>query len=180
MKIICDRATLSEAVTGVSRAVAAKTSVPILEGILIKAEGFQLTLTGYDLELAIITSIEANVLEAGDVVLSSKLLGDMLHRLSSDEVEIEVDGENNTTIKSGITEFIYRPKPRRLPRNTKLRGRAHFRHRARHASLYDRHNYLRRVNRRQKARANRRALQNRAGQADDNCARRLPSCHARH
>ncbi|NCC08612.1 MAG: DNA polymerase III subunit beta [Clostridia bacterium] len=105
MKIICDRATLSEAVTGVSRAVAAKTSVPILEGILIKAEGFQLTLTGYDLEFAIITSIEANVLEAGDVVLSSKLLGDMLHRLSSDEVEIEVDGENNTTIKSGITEF---------------------------------------------------------------------------
>ena len=35
----------------------------VLEGILLKAEGFQLTLTGYDLEMGIVTTIEANVKE---------------------------------------------------------------------------------------------------------------------
>ena len=77
MKMICDRTLLSNAVAGVSKAVTQRSSIPVLEGILMKAEGFSLTLTGYDLEMGITTSIEANVLEPGEVVLSAKLLGDM-------------------------------------------------------------------------------------------------------
>lgn len=78
MKMICDRTLLSNAVAGVSKAVTQRSSIPVLEGILMKAEGFSLTLTGYDLEMGITTSIEANVLEPGEVVLSAKLLGDMV------------------------------------------------------------------------------------------------------
>ena len=67
MKMICDRTLLSNAVAGVSKAVTQRSSIPVLEGILMKAEGFSLTLTGYDLEMGITTSIEANVLEPGEV-----------------------------------------------------------------------------------------------------------------
>ena len=105
MKISVDRATLTEAVTGVSKAVTMRSSIPVLEGILMRAEGLQLTLTGYDLEMGIITNIEANVQEAGEVVLSAKLLGDMVRRLDSDVIEIDVDGSGNATVRGGITEY---------------------------------------------------------------------------
>ncbi|MEG2166474.1 MAG: DNA polymerase III subunit beta [Ruthenibacterium sp.] len=105
MKIICNRTLLSEAVTGVSRAVTLRSSIPVLEGIHIKAEGFQITLTGYDLEMGIITSVEANVQEPGEVVLSAKLLGDMLRRATSEDIEIYASATNETTIKGGITEY---------------------------------------------------------------------------
>ncbi len=105
MKIICDRTLLANAVAGVSKAVTQRSSIPVLEGILLKANGFQLTLTGYDLEMGITTSIEANVLSPGEIVLSARLLGDMVRHLSSDEVEITVSETNNATIKGGITEY---------------------------------------------------------------------------
>lgn len=105
MKFICDRTVLSNAVAGVSKAVTQRSSVPVLEGILCKAEGFSLTLTGYDLEMGITTTVEANVLEPGETVLPAKLLGDMVRRLSSDEVEITCLDSGVATVKGGITEF---------------------------------------------------------------------------
>jgi DNA polymerase-3 subunit beta len=105
MKLICDRIILANAINGVSKAVTQRSSIPVLEGILMKAEGFNLTLTGYDLEMGITTNIEANVLEPGEAVLSAKLLGDMVRRLSSEMVEIDSKENGATTIKGGITEF---------------------------------------------------------------------------
>ena len=105
MKIICDRTLLTNAVTGVSKAATQRSSIPVLEGILLKADGFQLTLTGYDLEMGITTSIEANVLVPGEIVLSAKLLGDIIRKLTSDEIEITVNETGNATIKGGIPEF---------------------------------------------------------------------------
>lgn len=105
MKLICDRTLLANAIAGVSKAVTQRSSIPVLEGILMKAEGFSLMLTGYDLEMGITTTIEANVLEPGDAVLPAKLLGDMVRRLPSEEVEINAQDSGATTIKGGITEF---------------------------------------------------------------------------
>lgn len=105
MNIVCEKNLLCEAVAGVSKAVTLRSSIPVLEGIHLKADGFQVTLTGYDLEMAITTSIEANVRVPGEVVLSAKLLGDMVRRIVSDEIEINCDERNNTIIKGGITEF---------------------------------------------------------------------------
>ena len=105
MKIICDRSSLSQAVAGVSKAVTNRSSIPVLEGIHMKADGFALTLTGYDLEMGITTTIEANVLSPGEIVLPAKLFGDMVRRLNSDEIEITVSETNATTIKGGITEY---------------------------------------------------------------------------
>lgn len=105
MNIICEKSILSEAVAGVAKAVTLRSSLPVLEGIHLKADGFQVTLTGYDLEMAITTSIEANVRVPGEVVLSAKLLGDMVRRIAGDEIEINSDEKNYTVVKGGITEF---------------------------------------------------------------------------
>ena len=105
MNIVCDKALLSSAIDGVSKAVTLRSSIPALEGILLKAEGFQLTLTGYDLEMGSTTTIEANVRQAGEIVLSAKLLGDMVRRLPSGEVSIYTNESGNATIKGGVAEF---------------------------------------------------------------------------
>ena len=86
MNIVCDKVLLSAAIDGVSKAVTMRSAIPVLEGILLKAEGFQLNLTGYDLEMGIVTTIEANVKEAGEVVLNAKLLSSMISRMPAGQV----------------------------------------------------------------------------------------------
>lgn len=105
MKFVCDKKSLSDAVIGVSKAVTPSSAVPVLQGILLHADGFILELTGYDLEMAITTSIEANVKVPGDIVLPAKLLGDMLRSLGGEEISVESEETLATTIKSGITEY---------------------------------------------------------------------------
>jgi DNA polymerase-3 subunit beta len=105
MNIVCDKTLLSSAIDGVSKAVTLRSSIPALEGILMKADGFQLTLTGYDLEMGITTTIEANVREPGEIVLSAKLLGDMVRRLPSGDITISTNESGNATVKGGVAEF---------------------------------------------------------------------------
>ena len=56
MKFECDKSLLSAAIDGVSRAITNRAAIPVLEGIYLKAEGFQLTLTGYDMDCLLYTS----------------------------------------------------------------------------------------------------------------------------
>ena len=111
MKIICDKTLLSAAIDGVSRAVTPRSTIPALEGILLKAEGFNLTLTGYDMELGIVTTIEANVLEAGDIVLNAKLLNDMVRRMPAGQISISVADNGKTTIQGGVAQFEIQSMP---------------------------------------------------------------------
>jgi DNA polymerase-3 subunit beta len=105
VNIVCDKTLLSAAIDGVSKAVTPRSTVPVLEGILLKAEGFQLTLTGYDLEMGIITTIEANVIQPGEIVLNAKLLSDMVHRMPAGEISISVAENGKATIQSGVAQF---------------------------------------------------------------------------
>ena len=59
MKFNCNRQKLNDAVLNVIRAVSSKSTMPALEGILIKAHNGKLQLSGYDLEIGITTSIDA-------------------------------------------------------------------------------------------------------------------------
>ena len=78
MKFICDKHTLTNAIAGVSKAVAAHSNIPILETILFHAEQGRIILTGYDLEMAITTSVPAIVSSPGEIALSAKLIGEGL------------------------------------------------------------------------------------------------------
>lgn len=105
MKINCSKNALSEALSNVSRAVATKTTLPALEGILLKAHGSTLSLTAYDLELGISTTVDAAVAEEGDIVLSARLLLDMVKRMPTERVQIASDEKAFTVISGGVTEF---------------------------------------------------------------------------
>ena len=71
----------------------------------MKAEGFNLTLTGYDMEMGITTTIECNVLIPGETVLDAKLLGSMVSRMPAGNVRIELNDEGQAKISSGVAEF---------------------------------------------------------------------------
>lgn len=105
MKFSCNQKDFSSAVTNVQRAVSTKTNLPALEGILIKAEDGKITLCGYDLEIGITTFIECNVQEKGEIVVSAKLLGDIVRRLPENTVNIETDEKMIVYINSGKAEY---------------------------------------------------------------------------
>lgn len=105
MKITCDRKQLNEAVLNIQRAVSSKSSVPALEGILLKTDVDAAKLCGYDLELGMTTKIAASVQEEGSIVLSARLFGDIVRRLPAQEVLISTDEKQTALIKSGTAEY---------------------------------------------------------------------------
>ena len=98
MKFECEKTLLASAIDGVSRAITNRAAIPVLEGIYMKAEGFNLTLTGYDMEMGITTTIECNVLVPGETVLDAKLLGSMVSRMPAGNVRIELNDEGQAKI----------------------------------------------------------------------------------
>jgi hypothetical protein len=105
MKIVCNRDKLNEAIQIVSRAVATKSNLASIEGILLIAENDTLTLTGYDFEMGIKTTFECEVEREGDVVLNAQLLGNIVRKVNNDYISIECDEKMNCVIKSGITKY---------------------------------------------------------------------------
>ena len=105
MNVICDKQLLVEAVGNVSRAVSAKNTLAALEGVLLRAQDGRLYLTGYDLELAISTAIEAKVLAPGEIVLSARIFLDMIRRMPSETISITSDEKMLTLIKGSLTEY---------------------------------------------------------------------------
>ena len=105
MKIECEKSLLAAAIEGVSRAITNRSAIPVLEGIYLQAEGFKLTLTGYDMEMGITTTIDCNVLVPGEMVLDAKLLGSMVSRMPAGNVTIDMDDEGMAIISGGVAEF---------------------------------------------------------------------------
>ncbi len=96
---------LLDAVSRLQRAVGAKTSMPVLEGILISAEQGKITLISYNLEMGMKKEIYAKCDEAGDIVINARLLADILRRMNGLQVEISADDKLNCNIKCGEATF---------------------------------------------------------------------------
>lgn len=105
MNILCDKLELIEAVSNVQRAVASKAALPALEGILLRAQGSTLYLAGFDMELGITTTINATVWEAGEIVLSARMFGDIVRKMPGESITLISDEKYNTVIKNDLTEF---------------------------------------------------------------------------
>lgn len=106
MKFSCDKELLNELIAMSSRAVSTKATNPLLEGILIEATQTGLTFTGYNLSMAIRTTItDADVIKDGKIVLNARLFGDIVRKLPSDIVYLECDNDLRTTIKCGRAVF---------------------------------------------------------------------------
>ena len=105
MKFTCNTSILAEACNIVQRGVPQKSTIPATEGIFMQAKNSRLTLTGYDLEVGITTSIDCSTETEGSVVLNARLLCDILRRLPAASVTINVDAHNLCKISSGESEF---------------------------------------------------------------------------
>ncbi len=105
MKFSCEKQDLINSISNISRAVSSKSSIPALEGVLLKAEENKLVISGYDLEIGMTTEIPAMVTETGSVVLNAKLFSDIIRSLPEDTVSFDSDEKNLIVITSGASEF---------------------------------------------------------------------------
>jgi len=107
MKFICAQQTLSKALNTVSKAVTSRTTIPILKGILIKAEkSGKLVLSASDLDISIEKTItDVNVEEEGSVVISAKLFTDIVRKMPSEDIFVEQGDNNSVVIKTTMSEF---------------------------------------------------------------------------
>ena len=103
MKFTCEKYLLLAAVNTASRAVATKSPIPSLEGILIDAET-DVKVTGYDLKRGIQTTFAADVAEPGSIVLNSKLFCEIVRSLPDGIVSFSVENML-TTITCNAAEF---------------------------------------------------------------------------
>ena len=114
MKFSCEKALLTAAVSVASRAVAAKSSIPAMEGILIDA-GESLRLTGYNLETGIQVTVPAEVTEKGCLVLSARLFGEIVRKMP-DDVVVFTSQNYTVNIKCGLSQFnILATDPEEFP-----------------------------------------------------------------
>lgn len=105
MKLICSKANLLNGVNIVSKAVPSKTTMSILECILIDATKGQITLTANDMELGIETIIDGEIIEKGIIALDAKIFLEMVRKLPDNDVTIETDSSYKTIITCEKVKF---------------------------------------------------------------------------
>ena len=105
MKIICSKQNLLNGVQIVSKAVPGKTTMPILECILIDASKGFISLTANDMELGIETIIDGDIVEPGVVAIDAKFLLEIVRKLPDNFVVINTDLNYKTTITCEKSKF---------------------------------------------------------------------------
>ena len=105
MKFVCSKSDLLSGLQIVSKAVPNKTTMSILECILIDASKNEIKLTANDMELGIETTIEGNVAEKGIIALDAKLFVEIIRKLPESDVTIESDNSFKTTITCEKAKF---------------------------------------------------------------------------
>ena len=105
MRIICSRQNLLNGVQIVSKAVPGKTTMPILECILIDASKGVISLTANDMELGIETIVDGDIVEAGVVAIDAKFLLEIVRKLPDNFVVISTDSNYKTTITCEKSKF---------------------------------------------------------------------------
>lgn len=98
MKVTCQKADLLNSVNIVLKAVPVKTTMPILECIIIEASGQNIKLIANDMELGIETLVKGNMIEKGIVALNAKVFSEIVRRLPENEVIISTDSNYVTEI----------------------------------------------------------------------------------
>ena len=118
MKLICDKSELTRALNIVSKAIPVKTTMSILQCVMINAETNDIHLIANDMELGIDTAVSGRIEERGFVAVESRLFYDIIRKLPDGDVHITTEGENVTitsdkikfkVVGRGSEEFTYLP-----------------------------------------------------------------------
>ena len=105
MKIICSKANLLKGVNIVSKAVSTRTTMAILECILIDASAGEIKLTANDMEIGIETIIDGDIIERGIIALDAKIFSEIVRKLPDNDVTIETDATFKTVITCEKAKF---------------------------------------------------------------------------
>lgn len=105
MKIVCSKNNLQKSVNIVMKAVPGKTTMPILECILIDASTDEIKFTSNDMELGIETKVEGEVLEKGIIALDAKIFSEIVRKLPDNEVTISTDEKLQAVITCEKAKF---------------------------------------------------------------------------
>ena len=113
MRFIIQRDSLLQSVQDVMKAVTSRTTIPILTGIKIVANEEGVTLTGSDSDISIESFIPkeeagdeiVEIKQPGSIVLQARFFSEIVKKLPTDTVEIEVHNNLQTIIRSGKSEF---------------------------------------------------------------------------
>lgn len=105
MKIICNKNDLLKGVNIALRAVPVRTTMPILECILIEASEEDIILMANDMELGISTKVKGDIVDKGKIAIDAKFFSEIIRKLPDSEVIIETDSNFNTHISCENSEF---------------------------------------------------------------------------
>lgn len=105
MKLICSKTNLLHGVNIVSKAVPTRTTMAILECILIDASSNEIKLMANDMELGIETKIEGDIIERGVIALDAKIFSEIVRKLPDNYVTIETDASFKTVISCEKAKF---------------------------------------------------------------------------
>lgn len=97
MKIICEKDLLLKGINSVVKAASNKTTMPILEGILIQTNDNEIKLTTYDLEIGIEYVMNCNVCEQGSTVVNAIMFSEIIRKLPDTDISIYMN-ENNLLV----------------------------------------------------------------------------------
>ena len=97
MKFICEREKLLKAINSVVKGASSKTTMPILEGILIQTNDNEIKLTTYDLEIGIEYVIESEIEEQGSTVVNAIMFSEIIRKLPDTQISIVLN-ENNLLV----------------------------------------------------------------------------------
>ncbi len=105
MKLLCKKSDLLQGVNIVLKAVPSKTTMSILECILIDASTNDIKFTANDMELGIETKIEGQIIEKGIIAIDAKVFSDIIRKLPDNDVTITVDEDLKMTITCEKAKF---------------------------------------------------------------------------
>ena len=105
MKLVCSKANLLNGVQIVSKAVPSKTTMSILECILVDTTNGEIKLTANDMELGIETTIEGQIIEKGIIALDAKIFLEIVRKLPDSDITIETDASFKTVITCEKAKF---------------------------------------------------------------------------
>ncbi len=94
MKFVCEKEKILKGINSVINGVSSKTTMPILEGILIQTNDNEVKLTSYDLEIGIEYILDANILDQGNTVVNAVMFSEIIRKLPNAEIQIRIN-ENN-------------------------------------------------------------------------------------
>ena len=94
MQIICDKDKIIKAINSVVKGVASKTTMPILEGILIQTNDNEIKLTTYDLEIGIEYIMDCEVKEQGSTVVNAVMFSEIIRKLPDTQIYISLNDKN--------------------------------------------------------------------------------------